>query len=346
MKSKTAKTASYHLLFFSRTWEFLNVYLVQQAGRSPSTEESYRDSLTVFKNYIVYQLGKSIGTFQFSDCTKECIYGFREYLLQNGTQPSSVNVRVAAIRTYLRYVAELDVSVQSVALSIGTISPCKTVKKERPILSEEALAALLAAPPNTKIGLRDRTILIFLYDTAIRVSELLGIRICDISMESKYPSIFITGKGNKERRIQLTEKTVQHLSEYMRVYHQKSSREAYLFSTTIKGVASQMSVGNVQRIIKKYAAQVRESGIHLPDSVHCHMFRRTRATNLYQDGVAIELVSTVLGHARMETTRSYYAAPSVEQLREAMESVSIPTRAEKMQWEGNEEEMARRCGLR
>lgn len=76
------------------------------------------------------------------------------------------------------------------------------------------------------------------------------------------------------------------------------------------------------------------------------MFRRTRATNLYQDGVAIELVSTVLGHARTDTTKCYYAKPSVEQLREAMESVQTPANGETSLWEGNEEEMARMCGLR
>jgi integrase len=107
-----------------------------------------------------------------------------------------------------------------------------------------------------------------------------------------------------------------------------------------------MSVANVQRIIKKYSASVRESGIDLPESVHCHMFRRTRATNLYQDGVAIELVSTVLGHARTDTTKTYYAKPSVEQLREAMESVQTPIADEEAFWTGNEDEMARLCGLR
>jgi len=188
--------------------------------------------------------------------------------------------------------------------------------------------------------------LILLYDTAVRISELLNIRLCDIAMESKYPNIFITGKGNKERTIQLTAKAVEHLREYIRVYHSNSSKEAYLFSTTIKGVTDRMSVGNVQRIIKKYAALVSEKGVSLPDSVHCHMFRRTRATNLYQDGIAIELVSTVLGHTRTDTTKSYYAKPSVEQLRDAMESVPTPVSDEAPMWEGNEDEMARLCGLR
>ncbi len=345
MRNKDKKPSS-ELLFFSRTWNFLNVYLVKQVGRSPETVESYRDSLTVFKNYLVDEAGKSIGSFQFSDCTKECIYSFREYLLGKGCKPSTVNVRVAAIRSYLYYASDMDISIQSVALSIGQISPFKTVKKEKPILSVEALTAILSAPPNTKIGMRDRVILVLLYDTAVRISELLNIRLCDIALESKYPSVFITGKGNKERTIQLSSKAVEHLKEYLRVFHKNLLPNSFLFSTTIKGVTDRMSVGNVQRIIKKYATHVGAEGITLPESVHCHMFRRTRATNLYQDGVAIELVSTVLGHAKIDTTKSYYAKPSVEQLREAIESVPTPVSDEAPLWEGNEEEMARLCGLR
>jgi site-specific recombinase XerD len=98
-------------LFFSRTWNFLNHYLVKQAGRSPETVESYRDSLTIFKNYLVEEANKSIATFQYADCTKECIYNYREYLLSKGYKPSTVNVRVAAIRSYLFYSADMDVSI-------------------------------------------------------------------------------------------------------------------------------------------------------------------------------------------------------------------------------------------
>lgn len=171
-------------LFFSKTWDFLNVYLARQAKRSLDTIESYRDSFTIFKNYLTDELGKSIGTFQFSECTKDCIYNFREYLLEKGSKPSTVNVTM-----------------------------------------------------------------------------------------------------------------------------------------------------------------VDAQGIEIPESVHCHMFRRTCATNLYQDGVTIDLVSTVLGHARTDTTKSYYAKPSIEQLREAMESVPNPASEEIPLWDGNEEEMARMCGI-
>ena len=59
MKNKSAKIST-DQLFFSHTWNFLNVYLVKQVGRSQATAESYRDSLTIFKNYLVGELGKSI----------------------------------------------------------------------------------------------------------------------------------------------------------------------------------------------------------------------------------------------------------------------------------------------
>ena len=75
------------------------------------------------------------------------------------------------------------------------------------------------------------------------------------------------------------------------------------------------------------------------------MYRRTRATDLYQEGVDLPLVSRMLGHASMETTK-VYAKPSMEMLREAIASVAPSVQTEEPVWKGNEEEMARLCGLR
>ena len=340
-----AKDSS-HALFFSLTWDFLNEYLPRQAGHSADTIESYRDSLTLFRRFLTDAQHKSLAKFKFSDCTKDCIYSFREHLHHGGSKPSTVNVRVTAIRTYLNYAADRDISVQSVALAISQIKPLKKIHKEKEVLNEDAIAAILSAPPQTKMGLRDRTILITLYDSAVRLSELLGIRIGDMNLDVEYPYAFIHGKGNKERTVQLTEKSVGHLKEYIRVFHADTSSDAFLFSTTIKGNTDKMSSGNVQRILKQYSNIARHTCDNMPPSVHPHMLRRTRSTNLYQDGVAIELVSTMLGHARVETTKLYYAKPSVRQLRDALESVPVPTKDEEPLWVGDEEEMARRCGLR
>jgi len=340
--SKSPKSA----LFFSLTWDFLNEYLPTQSGRSTNTIESYRDSLTLFRRYLKEGRRISISKFMFSDCTKDLLFDFRNYLEKSGSEPSTINVRMTAIRGYLYYAADKDVAIQSVALTAASIPPRKKIQREKETLSEEALAAIIAAPPLTKMGMRDRAIIITLYDSAMRLDELLSVKLSDITLSGKYPCILLHGKGNKERRISLGDKTVGHLKQYLQTFHAESPQDADLFSTTIKGTTSAMSPGNVQRIIKKYTQIVRADCPDIPNSVHPHMFRRTRATDLYQDGVPIELVSTILGHAKVETTKKHYAKPSLTQMRESMESVPTPAADEEPLWFGSEDEMARRCGLR
>jgi len=343
MKKSNPTTSA---LFFSYTWDFFNVYLPNLERRSSHTIESYRDSLTVFRRYLTDDLHRSLAKFTFSDCTKDLLFDFRIRLEQGGNEPSTINVRMTAIRVYLNYAADNDVSIQSVALSAASIRPRKEVQKEKATLSENALEAILAAPPLTKRGMRDRAILITLYDSAMRIDELLSIKLQDVSLDGKFPGILLHGKGNKERRISLTEKTVGHLKQYLQTFHAHSSPDAALFATTIKGKTSAMSPGNVRRLITQYADVARANGSDMPESVHPHMFRRTRATNLYQDGVAIELVSTILGHAQIETTKTHYAKPSLAQIRASIEAVPTPAADEKPLWVGNEDEMARACGLR
>lgn len=106
-----------------------------------------------------------------------------------------------------------------------------------------------------------------------------------------------------------------------------------------------MSPGNVERLINKYAEQVRSEHPTLPQKVHPHMFRRTRATNLYQNGVELELVSRILGHTSTQTTR-IYATPSIEMMKEAMGASVNGIPEEQPLWLKDEEELAHLCGLR
>lgn len=334
-------------LFFSMTYEFLEVYMPKRLGRSAQTIRSYRDALTVFRRYLFEVKGLSISKFYMSDCTRDCLDSFLSYLKESGNAPGTCNQRLAAIKSYVWFAADKDIALQSIALQISKTQPCKRENKEHETLTAEALASLLSLPPNNKRGLRDRVIMILLYDTAIRVNELLSIKLMDLNISCKNPYIFIHGKGNKERIVAISEKTVRHMHNYLEVYHQNSENDSYLFYTVIKGSVGKMSSGNVERLVQKYADKVRELGISIPEKVYPHMFRRTRATNLYQNGIELELISKILGHSMTETTK-IYAKPSLEQMRAAMESVEVyGDQNEPPIWEGNsEEEMARLCGLR
>ena len=342
---KSRKTVS-PTLFFSQTLQYLKVYLPRQMGRSPETIRSYTDSLSSFRKFILYEKGISIAKFTFEQCTKELILEFLAFLREQNVSPASCNVRLSAIKSYIHYAADNDVALQSVELRVSKVMTLKVPKREKKLMSIEALKALLAQPNNTKIGMRNKTIMILLYDTALRLHELIDLNVNDVDLERLTLHV-ASGKGNKERTVAITGITVAHLRNYMAVYHEGTKNpEDYLFYTVIKGNVGRISSSSIERFIQKYADEARQSCPDMPERVYPHLLRAERTTLLYRDGVDPILLAQILGHADIETTK-IYAIPSTEQLREAMERVPMPTDAnEKPIWEGDEDEMARNCGLR
>jgi len=340
--------ALFDSLFFSMTLEYLETYLPKQLGRSPQTIRSHRDTLTVFRRFLLDEKKTSIRHFTFQECTPALIQDFIVFLKAGGNSSSTCNRRLTSLRSYLWFASERDVAIQSVALRLARIPLSKEEHKEKEILSLEALAHILAQPTNTKTGLRDLTMMVLLYDSAIRLDELLSLAMQDLVLERSDPYIRVKGKGNKERIVAITEKTASHLKEYLRVYRQSpKNKQELVFYTKIKGCEAKMSEGNVERFIKQYAMRARVGFDGIPENVYPHMFRRARATHLYQSGVDLALISRILGHSSIETTR-LYAVPSMEMLREAMASVETPDQInEEPLWERcGEEVFAKLCGLR
>ena len=230
-------------------------------------------------------------------------------------------------------------------MAVQKVPILKTPKLQRPVIAKEELQSLLSEPKDTRFGRRDRMILILLFDSAIRVSELTDIVLGDVSIDVKQPTIMIHGKGKKTRSIVLSKKCVEHLKDYILHYHAPDEHpETPLFFTVIHGEMNHMSQRNVERIVKKYGDLVRKDHPNLPDSIYPHMFRRTRATGLYRDGVPLEMISAILGHANSETTK-IYAIPSVEQLREALSKGQPDEGYAEQLWKGNEDKIRRMFGL-
>lgn len=333
-------------LFFSRTNDFLNIYLPSQAVRSACTVKTYLDGLTVFRRYVTDTRKISMKKFRFSDCTHDFLLDFMAHLRDRGCKESTCNNRLAAVKSYLWYAADGDVSLQSIALGASRVPFMKETKPIRETIPDGACAAMLAAPNlQKKNGLRDMAIMVLLYDSAMRVSELLGLTLSSLYLDAAIPYVRIHGKGDKERIVSLTDKTVAHLRTYLSRFHVEECLDKPLFYTVIKGHLSAMSSGNVERIITKYADQVRKEHPEMPRRPGPHMLRRTRATGLYQDGVELELVSRILGHSSTQTTR-IYATPSMKMMQEAMGGSIGGMPEEEPLWTDNEDELARICGLR
>ena len=345
-RGKARELPEYDDLFFSKTYDFLDVYLVRQAGRSECTKKSYRIGLGTLYDYVTGNLGVAPMRFTFCMCTYELLLGWSQHMQEKGLANSTVNSRLAAIRSYLRYTADGNPSLISAWLASCKVPTLPTPKRQRPIIEASDLAVFLNAPERTRIGNRDRFILVLLFDTAIRVRELIDITLGDLVMPSGAPSsVLVHGKGRRERRIGLSDRADRHLHAYMEAYHGDGrDPSTHLIYTVIHGKRHRMSERNVERIVTKYGDVARESHPSIPQT-YPHMVRRTRATTLYRDGVPIEQVATLLGHQQIETTRSHYAYPSPEQLREAVERGSGQEPDAKKEWAGYEDDIKQKFGL-
>lgn len=334
-------------LFFSKTSSFLKDYLPLSIGRSVNTIKSYQDSLTIFRRFINNDLKKSIRDFEFKDCNYDSLNKFKKYLRAKGNSPSTINNKLAAIKSYMHYASVEDASLQSYALRVSYVAFCKVPKKVKPELTKKGIASIFKQPPNTKKGLRNRVIMIMLYATATRLDELLSLTLADVWLNKETPSIMVRGKGNKQRIIGLSKECIPHLKQYISIFHcDNPKKEDYLFYTIINGIRNKISKNTVERFIQQYANKAREKCDEVPLKVYPHLFRSFKATTMYQEGNPLEIVSSFLGHSQLETTL-IYAKISQKQLSEAINSIQpeIPLSKKKL-WLNKEAELARNFGIR
>lgn len=333
-------------LFFSKTYAFLNTFLKNQLSKSKHTYRSYSDSLSIFRRFVCIEKEISIQKFYYSDCNYEFVLEFMEYLQKKlKSAPTTVNTRLAAIKAYMHYAADTDISVTQSWLSVSRVPLLEIPKLQKPIIDDAALIALLAAPKLGRFAVRDRAFLAMLFDTAVRIDELLSTCICNLRLDVEEPYLRILGKGDKERIVPVLGGTIQLVKSYLANFHAEPlNPNAPLFYTYHDNKINVMTERNAERIVKKYADLIREQYPDLPDKVYPHMFRRTRATGLYRDGVDIEEIARILGHSSAVTTKKY-AIPSVKMLREAMQGTS-PKVEEEPLWAGKEDDIIRQCGLR
>ena len=337
-------------LFFSMTWDYLNVFLPVQHRDSPQTAKSYEDGLSIFRRYVTDERMIPMDKFRFQDLTYDFLLDYREYLVGKDHKPSTVNHRLAVISTYMRYAASRRTSLFQIYLNISEVPYVTVPSKIREIIEDsETIKAYLSAPGTSEKGIRDQMILVMLYDTAIRVEELTGLDLSDININADEPYIRVRGKGDKERVISLSEKAVPLVRQYIAIFHKDlKKRTEPFFYTIIHGNVCRMSVRNVERIVQKYADKIRPKYPDIPSNVYPLMLRRTRATGWYRDGVPIETIAVILGHSETKTTRKSYASPSVEMLREHMKAgveAEPEIISEEPLWK-NDAELARLCGIR
>jgi integrase/recombinase XerC len=218
-------------------------------------------------------------------------------LYDRGLAPASIRRKLAAVRSFFRYLQRTGVIENNVAKLVRTPKQPKTLPR---VMTAEHTANLLNGTPGQAEKLerpypeRDVAILELLYGTGIRVSELVGLNLDRLDLGEKW--ILVRGKGKKERQVPVTAKAAEALERYLSVRRAARNEKAVF----VNHRGTRLTDRGVRSIVKLYSKAV----LHDP-AIHPHSFRHAYATHLLADGADLRSIQELLGHASLSTTQKY-----------------------------------------
>ncbi len=300
MKPATVRTPLGPLL-----QEFFMERLINQRHASARTVSAYRDCFRLLLTFAEHQLHRRPADLALQDLQASLILKFLDHLeKQRHNSIRSRNARFAAIRSFMHYAGYKEPAALSVIQSVLGI-PMK--RFDRPLvgfISRAHVEAITAAPTAaTWTGRRDRVMFATLYNTGARVSELIGMQVGDLILESS-SAVRIRGKGRKERTGPLWASTVAQLRSWRRELH--GTAEGPVFPSRTGGRLSRTTVAErLQLAVEAAAKQYPEL---LKQTISPHTFRHSIAMHLLQAGVDITVIALWLGHESPSTTHIYVEA--------------------------------------
>jgi integrase/recombinase XerD len=263
-----------------------------QDGLAASSLASYRRDLAAWADWLRRNGRKHLLTAERGDVDLYLAAQFRAK-----AKSTSIGRRLSSLRRFYRLQA-----------GNGTIASDPTLRVRAPklprrlpkSLSEKQVEALLYAPdPDNTLGLRDRAMLETLYATGLRVSELVGLKLGQVSFDMGV--VRVLGKGGKERLVPLNDAAKRMMADYRALIAQAhpESKTKWLFPSF--GESGHLTRQHFARELKMLAVA---AGLRA-DKVSPHVLRHAFASHLLHNGADLRIVQTLLGHADISTTQIY-----------------------------------------
>jgi len=301
---------------------YFNDYLINERSSSSKTIETYRYAFIQLIEYLETQKSVKPENIKIRDVSRDNIISLLCWLeINKKISVATRNQRLAAFKsfaTFLRYekpeYIEETVRIQSIKLK-------KAFKKDISYLKPDGIKLLLSQiDQSNRSGHRDYTMLTLMYTTGIRVSELIAIRGCDVSL-SNPKTLVIHGKGDKIRHVPIVKQIAPITGKYL-----KDNRcllphnlDDYIFKSH---TGEKFTRQGINYMISKYAKKARNMDPALiPEDCSPHKIRHSSAMSLVEEGVDLITIRDLLGHSSVQTTE-IYAKISAAKSRSAIEAAS------------------------
>ncbi len=340
------------MYFHQLLLNFLTIHLIARRNYSEKTALAYKQTFNLLRHYFREQKGIRFDQMSFSCFSRSNIYDYLMWLKDiRKNSVSTLNLRLSAIKSFLKYCGEEDLELMPFYLNISGIHAFKGAKSSRvAYLQPKQLKTLFSIPDvTTKLGRRNRFFLILAYESGARLQELLHLKASSIIRNETCVQLQIHGKGNKARYVPLMKGTVKHLDAYLAEFHKEAQPEDFLFYTVHDAKPTQMKPGTVDYFMKQCGHLAHETDSAFPKGLHCHMLRHSVAMTMHKKGIPISYIRDFLGHSSIETT-SIYSYADEETIAKALESIAHePCHEEgdskEKNWKGQEQYLLDFCGF-
>jgi len=284
---------------------FFQQRLIAQRGVSTQTVASYRDTFQLLLQYAQQATRRSPSALVIEDLDAPLVLAFLDHLeIQRGNCARTRNLRLTAIRSFMRYASVREPSALPVAQRVLAIPTKRFDRPALEFLSPEEVNALLDAPDRcTWSGQRDAVLLATLYNTGARVSEITRLQVEDVLIH-RASAVYLHGKGRKDRVIPLWKTTAALLRAW--IPRIDPSLSSPVFPNRTGARLSRSGVANRLDVALTIASKRCPSLVGR--RISPHTLRHTTAMHLLQSGTDITVIAMWLGHEDPSTTHLYVEA--------------------------------------
>jgi len=278
-------------------------YLRQQKGLRASSIRSYRDTLRLFLIHAAAESKRGVGKLRFEDLGFERVLAFlRDIEQQRGNAIATRNQRLAALHTFYDYLGRQTPEMLHVCSQVAAIPRKRTPPPETRFMTQIEVQALFdQLDDHGRLALRDRTLLLFLYNTGARVTEAVNLRVGHLVLDHP-PQVRLLGKGGKWRSCPLWERTAEALGQLLDK-QQAVDVDAPVF---VAANGHPMTRFGVYKRVRRLTADISTDAAASPKrQITPHVFRHTTAVHLLEAGVEVNVIRGWLGHVSLTTTNRY-----------------------------------------